>query len=53
MMDTVKAQLVKPKPNEEIVEKSWDALKAVATVGGVIGCYKKKERLYFGFLNIL
>jgi hypothetical protein len=40
-IDTIKAQLVKPKPDREIVGKAWGALKAVATIGGVVGFYEK------------
>jgi hypothetical protein len=44
-IDTIKAQLEKPKPNKDIVKKAWDALKAVATIGGVVGLYTKVQPL--------
>jgi hypothetical protein len=34
-------QLTKPKPDKEIVGKAWSALKAVTTIGGVVGFYEK------------
>ncbi len=40
-LDTIKAQLAKPKPDKDIVGKAWSALKAVATIGGVVGFYTK------------
>lgn len=40
-IETIKAQLVKPKPDKEIVGKAWNALKGIATIGGVVGFYEK------------
>ena len=40
-IETIKAQLVKPKPDKEIVGKAWNTLKAIATIGGVVGFYEK------------
>jgi hypothetical protein len=40
-IDTIKAQLMKQKPDRDIVRKAWSALKAVATISGVISFYTK------------
>jgi hypothetical protein len=40
-IDTIKAQLIKPKPDKDIVRKAWSALKAVATINGVVSFYTK------------
>ena len=40
-IDTIKAQLMKSKPDKGIVGKAWSALKAVATINGVISFYTK------------
>jgi hypothetical protein len=40
-IDTIKAQLMKPKPDKDIVRKAWDALKCVATVNGVVSFVTK------------
>lgn len=40
-IDTIKAQLMKPKPDKDIVRKAWDALKCVATINGVVGFVTK------------
>lgn len=40
-LDTIKSQLAKPKPDRDIVGKAWSALKAVATVNGVVSFYAK------------
>ena len=50
-IDTIKAQLEKPKPNKEIVRKAWDAIKAVATIGGVVGLYTKVQPLIDALLR--
>jgi hypothetical protein len=34
-VETIKAQLGKRKPNKNILQKAWDGLQAVATIGGV------------------
>ena len=38
-IESIKAQLIKPKPDRDIVGKAWSALKAVATINGIIGFY--------------
>ena len=40
-VDTIKAQLIKPKPDKDIVGKAWSALKAIATINGVMSFYFK------------
>ena len=40
-IDTMKAQLMKLKPDKDIVGKAWSALKAIATINGVISFYTK------------
>jgi hypothetical protein len=40
-IDTINAQLIKPKPDKDIVRKAWTALKAVATINGVVSFYTK------------
>jgi len=40
-IDTIKAQLMKQKPDRDIVRKAWSALKAVATISGAISFYTK------------
>jgi hypothetical protein len=40
-LDTIKAQLMKPKPDKDIVRKAWGALKAVATINGLVSLYTK------------
>lgn len=50
-IDTIKAQLVKSKPEKSIVEKAWSALKAVATINGVISFYTKVAPLIESLLK--
>ena len=40
-IDTMKAQLMKSKPDRDIVGKAWSALKTIATINGVISFYTK------------
>jgi hypothetical protein len=35
-IDTIKAQLMKQKPDKDIIRKAWDVLKGVATINGVV-----------------
>ena len=32
-IETIKSQLVKPKPDSGILKRAWDSLKGVATIG--------------------
>jgi hypothetical protein len=50
-VDTIKAQLAKPKPDRDIVGKAWSALKAVATVNGVVNFYTKVAPLVEALLK--
>ncbi len=50
-LDTIKAQLIKPKPDGDIVGKAWNALKAVATINGVVSCYTKVAPLIQALLH--
>ena len=40
-IDTMKAQLMKSKPDRDIVGKAWSTLKAIATINGIISFYTK------------
>jgi len=42
-IETIKSQLIKPKPDKDIVRKAWDAIKAVATINGIISFYNKAK----------
>lgn len=44
-IETIKSQLIKPKPNKDIIRKAWDAIKAVATINGVVNLYTKVKPL--------
>lgn len=33
-IETIKAQIVKPKPNKTILQKAWDAVQIASTIGG-------------------
>ena len=44
-IDTIKSQLSKPTPDHNIVRTAWNALKAVATLGGVISTLEKVRAL--------
>ncbi len=50
-IDTIKAQLEKRKPDKEIVRKAWNAIKAVATIGGVVGLYTNVQSLIAALLG--
>lgn len=44
-IDTIKAQLAKPKPDKSIIQKAWDALSALATVAGIADFFAKVSPL--------
>jgi len=44
-IETIKAQLAKSNPDKGIIKKSWEVLKAVATIGGVAGFYTQLKPL--------
>jgi hypothetical protein len=44
-IDTIKSQLSKPAPDRSIIRRAWNALKGVATVGGVITTLEKVREL--------
>lgn len=50
-IDTIKAQLEKPKPNKEIVGKAWSAIKVISTIGGVVGLLMKIQPLIDALLK--
>ncbi len=50
-VDTIKAQLIKSKPDKDIVGKAWSALKAVSTINGVMSCYTKIAPLIEALLH--
>jgi hypothetical protein len=50
-IDTIKAQLMKPKPDRDIVKKAWGALKGVATINGVASFITKVAPLVASLLT--
>lgn len=44
-INTLKAQLAKSNPNKGIIQKSWESLKTVSTLGGVVSFYMKVKPL--------
>ena len=52
-IETIKAQLAKSNPNKGIIKKSWEALKAVATIGSIAGLYTQIKPLIDSLLGKL
>ena len=44
-IDTIKSQLSKPTPDRSILRTAWDALRTIATIGGVINILEKVRAL--------
>jgi len=44
-VDTIKSQLAKSSPDKDIIKKSWNILKGVATINGIIDLYTKTKPL--------
>jgi hypothetical protein len=44
-IETIKSQLLKPNPDRSILKTAWNALKGVATVGGVMSALEKVRAL--------
>jgi hypothetical protein len=44
-IETIKSQLLKPNPDRSILRTAWNALKGVATIGGVVGVLEKVKAL--------
>jgi hypothetical protein len=44
-IETIKSQLAKPEPNRGILKSAWEGLKALATVGGVVGLFLQVKTL--------
>ncbi|MCJ7425217.1 hypothetical protein MUP01_13260 [Candidatus Bathyarchaeota archaeon] len=44
-IETIKSQLLKPNPDRSILKTAWNALKGVATVGGVVSALEKVRAL--------
>jgi len=44
-IETIKSQLLKPNPDRNILRTAWNALKAVATIGGVVSVFEKVRAL--------
>ena len=44
-IETIKAQLMKPKPNKNIIKGAWDKLSKLVTVSGLIEIYQQIEPL--------
>jgi len=40
-IETIKSQLLKPNPDRNILRTAWNALKFVATIGGVVSVFEK------------
>ena len=38
-IETIKSQLAKPKPDRRILKSAWEGLKALATVGSIMGLF--------------
>lgn len=52
-IETIKAQLAKSNPDKSIIKKSWEALKAVATIRGVAGLYTQIKSIIDSLLGKL
>ena len=44
-IETIKSQLAKPEPNRGILKSAWEGLRALATVGGVVGLFLQVKTL--------
>jgi len=44
-IETIKSQLLKSNPDRSILRTAWNALKGVATIGGVVGVLEKVKAL--------
>lgn len=52
-IDTIKAQLAKSNPSKNIIKRSWDSLKSLATLNGVADLYTKIQPLIISLLGKL
>lgn len=50
-LSTIRAQIAKRSPDHSIVERAWNAVKSVATLGGAASAVEKAGRLIAGLLG--
>lgn len=44
-VETIKSQLMKPKPDKNIIRQAWENLKPLATVSGIVSFFKQVAEL--------
>ncbi len=44
-VETIKSQLMKPKPDKNIVKQAWEKLKPLATVAGIVAFFERVAKL--------
>lgn len=49
-LSTIRTQIAKKNPDRTIIATAWSSLKAIATVGGVVGAVEKVSQVIGGFL---
>ncbi|HYT17383.1 MAG TPA: hypothetical protein VEO18_03940 [Thermoplasmata archaeon] len=50
-IETIKSQLMKPKPDQGIIGRAWDSLKAIATLSGVATAIERVRPLIENLLH--
>jgi hypothetical protein len=49
-IETIKSQLMKPKPDKNIIKQAWEKLKSLATVAGIAAFFERAAKLIGAFI---
>jgi hypothetical protein len=49
-IETIKSQLMKPKPDKNIIKQAWGKLKSLATVAGIAAFFERAAKLIGAFI---
>jgi len=49
-IETIKSQLMKPKPDKNIIKQAWEKLKSLATVAGIAAFFERVAKLIGAFI---